>query len=230
MVKLIDRYLRQPITITKGLIIKMTIQWLGHACFKITHNGYSVVIDPYDSDYIPGYPKLKTTADKLLISHNSAGHGYARGVTLSGKSERENPFEISSFTVDHDSVGGIMRGTCLVHILEADGMKIAHMSDIGTQLNGGQVSKLFGADVIMATAGSLTGLPAQEIARMYDELYPRVLIPMHYRDGKRGSRRLETVQDLINCFDGTAFAKFYPTNTLEVTEDLEPQIAVLKFD
>ena len=41
----------------------MTIQWLGHACFKITHKGYSVVIDPYNSDYTAGYPKLKVTAD-----------------------------------------------------------------------------------------------------------------------------------------------------------------------
>ena len=47
----------------------MTIQWLGHACFTITHKGYTLAIDPYNSDYVVGYPKLRgLKADKLLIS------------------------------------------------------------------------------------------------------------------------------------------------------------------
>ena len=35
----------------------MTIQWLGHACFAIRHKGYTIIIDPYNSDYTAGYPK-----------------------------------------------------------------------------------------------------------------------------------------------------------------------------
>ena len=42
----------------------MTVQWLGHAGFRITHEGYSIVIDPYNSDYINGYPKLCVKADR----------------------------------------------------------------------------------------------------------------------------------------------------------------------
>ena len=30
--------------------LPMTIQWLGHAGFRITHQGYSIVIDPYNSE------------------------------------------------------------------------------------------------------------------------------------------------------------------------------------
>ena len=172
----------------------MEIQWLGHACFKITHKGYSVVIDPYDSDYTTGYPKLKVRADKLLISHEHYGHNYRRGVDLSGRPESDCPFEISAMETWHDSVGGIMRGKTLIHILEADGLKLAHMGDIGTQLTGGEISRLFGADALMVTAGSCTGLPAQEVWRMTEELFPKVIIPMHYRDGNRGPRRLEHVQ------------------------------------
>ena len=78
----------------------MEIQWLGHACFKITHRGYAVVIDPYNSDYIPGYPKLVgVKADKLLISHDSYGHNYTPGVVLSGRPESECPFKISTMEV-----------------------------------------------------------------------------------------------------------------------------------
>ena len=38
----------------------MEISWLGHSCFKISHKGYSVVIDPYDLTNA-NYPVLSTT-------------------------------------------------------------------------------------------------------------------------------------------------------------------------
>lgn len=207
----------------------MILQWLGHACFKITENNYSIVIDPYDNSYVNGYPRLNVDADQVIVSHENYGHSFREGVHLSGKSERESPFNIESFEVDHDSVGGIMRGKCNVTIFEANGVRVAHMSDIGTQLNGGEISKLMRVDALLATAGSLTGLPSQEIWRMYEELIPTVLIPMHYRDGDRGTRRLESVEELINKFEDPSFAKYYDTDTIEITSDMEPQIAVLKF-
>lgn len=207
----------------------MEIQWLGHACFKISHKGYSVVIDPYDSDYTAGYPKLRVKADKLLISHEHYGHNYRKGVELSGRPDRDCPFEISVLETWHDSVGGIMRGKTLIHILEADGLKLAHMGDIGTGLTGGEISRLFGADALMVTAGSCTGLPSQEVWRMSEELFPKVIIPMHYRDGNRGPRRLEHVQALADYFEAPEMIHRYDTDTITITADMEPQVAILKY-
>ncbi len=207
----------------------MKLRWLGHACFEITHNGYTVVIDPYNSKYTAGYPPLSVKADKLLISHEHYGHNFREGVILSGRPESECPFEITAMRVDHDSVGGIMRGTCLIHILEADGIKVAHMGDIGTRLNGGEISRLFGADAIMVTAGSCTGLPSQEVWRMTDELFPKVIVPMHYRFGKYGARRLEHIENLTNYFEAPEMIHYYDTDSVMIDPDTEPQVAVLKY-
>ena len=207
----------------------MEIKWLGHACFLISHDGYSVVIDPYNSDYTTGYPKLRVRADKLLVSHEHYGHNYREGVVLSGRPEADCPFKISTLEVYHDSVFGIMRGSCLVHILEADGLKVAHMGDIGTRLNGGEVSRLFGVDALMVTAGSLTALPAQEVWRMTEEFFPRAIIPMHYRDGARGARRLEHITALTDMFEAPEMIHRYDTDTIHIDGDTEPQVAVLKY-
>ncbi len=207
----------------------MKLRWLGHACFEITHKGYTVVIDPYNSKYTAGYPPLRAKADKLLVSHEHYGHNYREGVILSGRPESDCPFEITAMRVDHDSVGGIMRGTCLIHILEADGLKVAHMGDIGTRLNGGEVSRLFGADAIMVTAGSCTGLPSQEVWRMTDELFPKAIIPMHYRFGNYGPRRLEHIENLINYFESPEMIHYYDTDSIFIDENTEPQVAVLKY-
>ena len=207
----------------------MELKWLGHACFRITHKGYSVVIDPYNSKYTSGYPLLRTEADKLLVSHEHYGHNFREGVRLSGRPESDCPFTITALRVDHDSVGGIMRGTCLIHILEADGLKIAHMGDIGTQLNGGEISRLFGADALLVTAGSCTGLPSQEVWRMSEELFPKAIVPMHYRFGNYGARRLEHIENLINYFEAPEMIHYYDSDTIVIDENTEPQVAVLKY-
>ena len=206
----------------------MEIKWLGHACFAVSHKGYTVVIDPYNSDYTAGYPKLRVRADKLLVSHEHYGHNYREGVILSGRPESDCPFDITTLEVSHDSVYGIMRGSCLVHILEADGLRVAHMSDIGTQLNGGEQSQLFGLDGIMVTAGSFTGLPSPEIRRMTEQIFPKVIIPMHYRFGNYGTRRLEHIEALTNLYEAPMIRQ-YNTDTISITEDSEPQVALLRY-
>ena len=207
----------------------MEIQWLGHACFRICHKGYTVVIDPYNSDYIPGYPKLSgVQADKLLISHESYGHNYRPGVVLSDRPESACPFTITAMEVWHDTVCGIMRGSCLIHLLECDGIRVAHMGDIGAPLTGEQQSKLYNLDAMMVTAGSCTALPSQEVWRLTEELFPRVVIPMHYRDGKRGPRRLEHLEEFTKYF-APEMVQYYDTDRIEITRSMEPQIAVLSF-
>ncbi len=207
----------------------MEIQWLGHACFSITHRGYTVVIDPYNSDYIPGYPKLQgVKADKLLISHESYGHNYRPGVMLSGRPKSDCPFSIHTMEVWHDTVCGIMRGSCLIHLLEANGIRIAHMGDIGAPLTGEQLSRLYDLDAIMVTAGSCTALPSQEVWRLMEELFPHVIIPMHYRDGKRGPRRLEHLEEFTKYF-APEMIRNYDSDRIEIMHDMEPQIAVLRY-
>ena len=206
----------------------MTIQWLGHACFAITHKGYTVLIDPYNADYTNGYTKLRVRADKLLVSHEHFGHNYREGVQLSGRPESDCPFAITTLQVPHEFKLGNWRGFCNIHILEADGYKLVHMADLGTQLDGGQISRLYGADVCMICAGSATALPSQEAKRVTDEIMARVIIPMHYRDGNRGPRRLEHVEELTKHY-APGMVHYYDTDRITITADMEPQIAVLKF-
>ena len=102
------------------------------------------------------------------------------------------------------------------------------MGDIGAPLTGEQQSLLFGLDAMMITAGSCTALPSQEVWRLTEELIPRVIIPMHYRDGSRGPRRLEHADELTKYF-APSMVHRYDTDRIEITQDMEPQIALLTF-
>lgn len=207
----------------------MNIHWLGHACFAITYKGYTVVIDPYNSDYTAGYPKLRVKADMVLVSHEHFGHNYREGVVLSGRPESDCPFTVTRLRVPHEFKMGNWRGFCYIHILEADGYKLVHMADLGTQLDGGQISRLYGADVCMICAGSATALPSQEAKRATDEIMAKVIIPMHYRDENRGAHRLESVEEFLNYFESPEYIHRYDTDCFTLNQDTEPQVAVLKY-
>ena len=101
-------------------------------------------------------------------------------------------------------------------------------NDIGAPLTGEQAHKLYDLDAMMITAGSCTALPSQEVFRLAEELFPKVLIPMHYRDGNRGPRRLEHVEELTKHYT-PGMVRHYDTDRITITADMEPQIAVLKF-
>lgn len=37
----------------------MKITWIGHACFKVENEGYSVILDPYADGSVPGYTSVR---------------------------------------------------------------------------------------------------------------------------------------------------------------------------
>ena len=207
----------------------MEIIWHGHSCFEIVEDGYSIVIDPFQPDSCgTAFAPIDLEADEVLISHDHRDHNYREGVALSGRPESECPFTITPMEVWHDTVCGIMRGSSLVHLIEADGIRVAHMGDIGAPLTGEQAGRLYNLDAMFVTAGSCTALPSQEVWRLIEELFPKVIIPMHYRDGKRGPRRLEHVEELTKYF-APELVRRYDTDCITVTRDMEPQIALLRF-
>ena len=202
----------------------MTVTWLGRACFRITHDGYSVVIDPY-SAASTGYPELHVTADMVLVSHEHRGHNNREAVKLTG-SGRPCPFAIEKVVVSHDDANGNVRGMNTIHVLEADGIKLVHTGDVGLYCDDG---RLFRPDALMIGCGSFRTLPPYVLKDMADAMGANVVIPMHYHHGDCGNRRISTAEDFTGLYDGECDVIDYPTNTIEITKGMPHQVAVLKY-
>ena len=94
----------------------MKITWIGHACFKIESNGYTLILDPYEDGYVPGLKPLRETADMVLCSHDHGDHNAKDLVEITeGKS---CPFTITTIDTFHDEVQGAKRGPDTIHIIE----------------------------------------------------------------------------------------------------------------
>ena len=113
----------------------MKLKWLGHSCFELTLPGGVIVTDPYDDSV--GYPPLRVKADAVLSSHGHFDHNYFDAVTgdpviLNTPGEHEVcGAAITAVPAFHDEFRGAKRGPNLIHLIEAEGLRIAHLGDLG---------------------------------------------------------------------------------------------------
>lgn len=204
----------------------MKITWLGHSCFKISHNGFAIVLDPYQPGTVPGLKDLDVEASMVLCSHSHFDHGYADAVRII-KSGAENPFSIEKIHTYHDDAAGAKRGENTIHVLEADGIRVAHFGDLGCPLTPEQVAKLGALDAVMMPIGGFFTLDAVQAKEELSKLNPAVIIPMHYRSAHFGFKEIGELSSFTDLFD-PALIKKYDTDTIEIRKDGQKEVAILK--
>ena len=65
----------------------------------------------------------------------------------------------------------------------------------------------------------------QGAKQVAEAIGPRVIVPMHYRDGDRGFDVLTTLEDFLGQYPAELVRRL-PGNTLVVEKDMPKQIAV----
>ncbi len=203
----------------------MKITWIGHSCFKIEKNGYTVLMDPYGDDSVPGYALLRETADQVLCSHDHADHN-ARDVIMLRKGAK-NPFTITSIDTYHDEVKGAKRGPNRIYILDDGENRVAHLGDLGCELEPEQMEQLKGLDAIMIPIGGYFTIDGAQAADLIAELDPRIAIPMHYRDDQKdfGYESTQTVDQFLSHVPDSWVLS---DSSLETTESQPAQVLVLQ--
>ena len=86
----------------------MEITWIGHSCFRIEEDGYSLIIDPYEDGSVPGLANVRESADAVLCTHEHGDHNFRDGVTL--KNSGKPALRVEAIDTFHDDEQGIKRG------------------------------------------------------------------------------------------------------------------------
>jgi len=172
----------------------MKIKWYGHAAFKITTDGgVRVIIDPYQSGAFGGalsYGKITEETDIVLTSHDHDDHNYTKDIKGTFKHfnkegvYKEKGLTIEAFPCYHDPSEGKERGNNLVFMIEADGLRLAHMGDLGHTLAQETVKKMGRVDIVLLPVGGFYTIDSDEAGMVVNEIKPKFTIPMHYKTPK----------------------------------------------
>ena len=202
----------------------MKITWIGHACFKIESNGYTLILDPYEDGYVPGLKPLRESANMVLCSH---GHGDHNAKDLIEITEgQSSPFTITTIDTFHDEVQGAKRGPNTIHIIDDGSFRIAHLGDLGCELEKEQIEQLKDLDVCMIPVGGHYTIDGKQAAELVHQIQPRIVIPMHYRDDKAGFGFdvISTVEDFAESMDSVVRLD---QSTLSMDDLPDAQVVIL---
>ena len=192
----------------------MKLTYNGHACFTLEHRGFRVVLDPFD-DHVPGYPVPVQQAEAVYCSHGHGDHAYTQAITLTGTGE--NPFAVTEVATCHDDCGGEKRGSNTVRVLEADGIRVCHLGDLGHMLTPAQLAAIGPVDLLLVPVGGFYTIGPETAQAVCQALGAKAVVPMHYRRGRQGFDVIADVEDFLALRTDVVRAG---TNRLELTGDL----------
>lgn len=210
----------------------MIITCIGHAKFLLEmESGMRIVTDPYDAPC--GYPVTEVKADVVLVSHGHHDHnavetisGSPRVIDRAGRYELAPGITLTALEACHDDQGGALRGKTLLFTLEAEGLRVMHLGDLGHLPTPEQTAALGDADVLMLPVGGHYTIGPVEARETAQRLHARVILPMHYRTGANPTWPIVPVSEFTKLYADPAEM----LNLLRVTKgDLscQPRVAVL---
>ncbi len=207
---------------------ELKLTWKGHSCFTLEESGYTIVLDPYEDGYVPGFGKLRISADEVICSHGHSDHNAVKCVKINKDARsKKNPFRITQIHSFHDEVGGKKRGSNTIHIFDDGKYRVAHMGDLGCPLTAEQIELLKGADVILMPVGGFYTMEPEDVHKLVGELQPRMLVPMHYKGNGFGYDVLAPVEKYLSLCDKSS-VHIMDKNTIVLPEDLVEGTVVLK--
>lgn len=120
------------------------LTYLGHACFTIAKDDYSIILDPYKG--VRGFKDIEGEYNEVLCSHNHFDHCYKDKIKIVNK---ESPFCINYIDSYHDDTMGTKRGSNKITIIDSDEKRIVHLGDLGHLLDLDTINKLDKVDVLL---------------------------------------------------------------------------------
>lgn len=186
---------------------EIKIAWYGQSMFQIvTPKGTKILLDPHN---IEAYRISPIKVDLVLMSHLHNDHTQVEAVVENAKTVKQfnglkksgpndqltdwnlvkeslkfkDKDDVSIFSVPtyHDNQSGLKYGKNGCWVMDIDGIRIAHLGDLGQKLNKKQLDKFGKVDVLMLPCGGVYTINGIEALAVAQQIKPRrYILPMHY--------------------------------------------------
>jgi len=207
----------------------MKIKWFGVSSFLITTDeGARIITDPYQHNYIPegdlppdynpNAPGITERADVVTMTHSHSNAAYiwsVKGVPqlyTGGMPVEIKGVRFSNVVTLHHSNHGYNN----IIGIEADGIRIRHLGDMGIRaLNDEELAQVGVVDILMTPWDMSHELQKEVLI----QLNPRIVLPMHFASADEYMRSMKGFTMMDNVSELTITKESLP---------LEMQIIMLK--
>ncbi|QPH54604.1 MBL fold metallo-hydrolase [Pontivivens ytuae] len=223
----------------------MEVTWYGHAAFGLRPDtGPSVITDPYTPEGV-GYAPITDSADLVLISSDD-DDAHCRADLIPGDPAVLNALEIAqnggTATAAGLEVTAIeaaewdhhpeheVPGQNGMYRFTLDGVRCAHMGDVGNPLTDAQIAFFEDTDVLFALAGGYLTIELPDLMQMIHRVQPKLVIPMHFRTLTYRPRNTHWIGSFLGHFkDEDVDFAFGPRKVL-TRNDIPARTRVLVMD
>lgn len=163
----------------------MKIKWYDTSCFLITTNsGVRIITDPNAHSFKTDQFKERLEVDVVVITHQHFDHSYIgaiKGISrlyTGGAPAEINGVKFSGVVTHH----GANRGLNNIIGIEADGIRILHLGDMGKRtLTDKQLAQVGRVDILMTPWDDNDVCMTHELlGKVLEQLKPKVIFPMHH--------------------------------------------------
>ena len=184
----------------------MILHYYGHDLFTLTlSDGTVILTDPYENFY--NYPNRSLRADICTVSHHHSDHdsvgilqeekNLIHIIDTNGVHEPKKGIRIKGIPSFHDAENGALRGSNLIFVIEADGLRIVHLGDLGHTLSAAQIAMIGSPDILLLPVGGFYTIDAKTAFHVMQSLSPRITIPMHYRTAANPDMPVAPLADFL---------------------------------
>lgn len=208
----------------------MKLKWYGHSCFSLAFdNGVTLITDPFDDTV--GYPLCTARADAVLSSHDHFDHNHIQSVAgnpvmINTPGAHEvGGVKITGVRSFHDPEQGKLRGENVMFVVEAEGLRIGHLGDLGHMPDGEQLKAIEGLDLMLLPIGGTFTITTPQAVELIAQAKPRTAVAMHFSNEHCGFPITDATE-----FVRMTGAAFMP-GELEITAETKlPAAIVMKYE
>ena len=184
----------------------LELTYIGHASFLMSADDVQWLTDPYDEKV--GYPVMTLSPDVVTVSHGHHDHDYLDalqpGYTLintTGEGEAKGLKWrcVESF---HDDAQGQQRGVNRIYVVQIGGYTVAHLGDLGHELDQAALDALGKVDILLIPVGGFYTIDAQTAARVTEAVGAPVTIAMHFNFEHQLDMPIAGVEEYLNLTGG----------------------------
>jgi len=203
----------------------MKITWYGHSCFLIEGGDVRILTDPFDAKVpydFPDLPVAIVTVSHDHFDHNAVDRVAGRPIVVKGVGERTaHGIDFIGIHSFHDDKEGAERGENTIYAFDLEGVRIAHLGDLGTSLDEGQIKALGDVRILLIPVGGHFTIDAETASRIAKDLRGvKIVIPMHFKTDRIADWPIETVEPFAKMMENV---KRIGGPSVEVAADRIPE-------